>query len=99
CDILRLSHRGLDRATLPRLRSVLPPSPPTVADRIGPPGCSSGRVHVVTAHSAASRGDYVISLRRAALGTKSEFSDREIDPIPQPLTTGLGGTCAVQDRP
>jgi hypothetical protein len=37
------------------------------------------------------RGDSVLALRRAALGAKSEFPTREIDPTVQPLTiTGWG---------
>ena len=55
-----------------------------------------GRLHV---HSRMSTDhlrrwwpfDSVVLLRRAALGAKSEFYGREIDPIPQPLTHRVGG--------
>ena len=47
------------------------------------------------ASSQTESEDSVVLLRRAALGAKSEFYGREIDPIPQPLTHRVGGRCDV----
>ena len=53
-----------------------------------------GSLDAINRSDASSRTeseDSVVLLRRAALGAKSEFHSREIDPILQPLTHRVGG--------